>query len=107
MVGVTVVVFVPKVSDDGVIRLKQDSEGTLEVFEADVDTRAAGTVYYGLRDDIGILRQYADAAAALDSRFASCYDRAFTVTWDSVGYFDEKSDLVSDRLHALLYHKVP
>ena len=77
------------------ISLDQDSAGVLEVFRADVDTRGAGSVFYGLRSDIGILSQYVAAAAAIDSRFAGCYDRVFTVTWDSVGYFDQNNNLVS------------
>ena len=82
-------------SNDGRIRLDQNSSGILDVFAADVDTRAAGTVFYGLRNDSGVLEQYVAAAAAIDSRFAGCYDRVFTVTWDSVGYFDQKDNPVS------------
>ena len=60
-----------------------------------MDTTTAGTIYHGLRSgDIGTLEQYVAAAAAIDNRFAACYDRVFTVTWDSVGYFFQHDDLV-------------
>ena len=88
-------------STDGIINLDQGVNGILNVFSADVDTRAAGSIFYGLRSDIGVLEQYAAAAAAIDSRFAGCYDRVFTVTWDSVGYFDMNGSPVSEIIVAI------
>lgn len=78
--------------------------GRVLVFEADVDTRAAGQVYFGLRSgDIGNLQQFVDTASAIDRRFAGCFDRVFTATWDSVGYYDRNSDPVST-LYIIVTH---
>ena len=73
-----------------------NTAGTIEVFSADVDTTAAGTVYAGLRTgDIDILQAYVNAAAAIDRSFALCLNYVYTGTWDSVGYFDQNSSPVS------------
>lgn len=83
-------------TSDGLISLNQDTAGTILVFGADVDTRTAGNIFYRQRSqDIGVLEDYIAAAAAIDSRFAGCYNRVFTTTWDSVGYYDRNDDPVS------------
>ena len=72
------------------MRLDLSNSGTIKPFFADVDTTAAGTVFTDvITDDIGILQDYVNAAAAIDSRFAICFDHVYTATWDRVGYFDQ------------------
>ena len=63
---------------------------------ADVDTRRSGTVWYRETND-SVLRARAagDIRAAFSSQSTFLPMQLFIATWESVGYFDRKTDLVS------------
>ena len=73
--------------------------GDLELiapYWADVDTRGAGTVWYRETDD-AVLRARAadDVRVAFISQSTFLPTQLFIATWDGVGYFDQRTDLVS------------
>lgn len=71
-------------------------EQLIAPFWADVDTRGTGTVWYRETTDVLILNRVSEDIRKL------CPDQfdfqpmfVFMVTWDRVGYFSSKVDLVS------------
>lgn len=86
-----------QVLTDGRIVLFQDLTllGTVLAFGADVDTTAAGTVFYEQADDPSPVQGLLDLVASVDSRFGGTFTSIFSVTWSGVGYFDQNSNPVS------------
>ena len=65
---------------------------------ADVDTRVSGTVWYReTTDDVLLARAAGDIQAAFISQFESTFlpIQLFIATWEGVGYYNQRSDLVS------------
>ena len=80
---------------DGVVDLNP-AMGSILGFSADVDTRAIGAVTYRLVSDfLGPLEPFIDAVSSFDNRFMGTYNRVFSATYDTVGYFDQNSNPVS------------
>ena len=67
-------------------------------FWADVDTRAAGMVWYRLSNttvDINFARDYIEVGFPTQPLFTPL--SVFVATWEGVGYYDRRSNLVSER----------
>lgn len=64
-------------------------------FWADADTRSAGTVSYGSNRDRSVLARAAEQIRVVfpeHSSFSPSY--LFIVTWNGIGYYNRKGDLV-------------
>ena len=73
--------------------------GDLELiapYWADVDTRGTGTVWYRETTDLLLLdRAASDVQAAFISQGSFAPTFLIIATWDRVGYFNQRTDLVS------------
>lgn len=73
-------------------------------FWGDADTTRAGTVFYGTTRNSSTLARAAEQIRAVFSDHASFSPSyLFITTWDEVGYFSRKSDLVRLQIKATHY----
>ena len=69
---------------------------TVAVFYSDVDTRETGRLFFQITNNTAILRRADDIVNMAFPNEANFESSSVTVaTWDRVGYFPARTDLVS------------